>query len=142
MIRRPLNPVSRYQERLKRAVSANSMNKTAASSTTKLNPGKMPVMSSPAPRSPARQERPPADQPRNAKRNQRGGRKGTSSSLRDENINQFHAISHIADTFDMSAGVKLNPFLLMDRKKKADAAAPQPPPPARKPVAAAPKARP
>ena len=107
MIRRPLNPVSRYQERLKRAVSANSMNKTAASSTTKLNPGKMPVMSSPAPRSPARQERPPADQPRNAKRNQRGGRKGTSSSLRDENINQFHAISHIADTFDMSAGVFL-----------------------------------
>lgn len=142
MIRRPLNPVSRYQERLKRAVSANSMNKSATSGTTKLNPGKMPVVSSPAPRSPARQERPPADQLRNAKRNQRRGRKDTSSSLRDENINQFHAINRIADTFDMSAGVKSNPFLLMDRKKKAAAAAPQPPPPARKPLAAAPMARP
>ena len=48
-MRRALNPVARYNERVNRAKSANDLNLNKAI----LNPSKMPAFASPVPRSPA-----------------------------------------------------------------------------------------
>ena len=120
-MRRALCPVERYNERLNRARSARSMI------------SKLPEKSSPAPRSPAK-ERPVRESER-AKRKLEDKCKADPSS----------PVSSFNSEFDTTAGIKMNPFLMADRKAKAPAKAPvlpkkkvpplaPPPPPEPRPI--------
>ena len=100
-LRRALDPVERYNQRLNRARSSNSVK---AQATTKL-----PAQASPAPRS-AQKERPPTT-------------KRASSAKLAESPPPV-APSFANNPFLMADRIKKNPFLVADRKSSAEPSMP------------------